>query len=293
MLTRKSFIYVLYIFFLTCACFLLAMEGTEAATYNFFFNNTEQGANSTASSMLNVDGSQLPSSLLKTPAPDSESMPQPTQLNPMSTIHQSEETFDQDQMATRKRLMLLLGATYFGKEKKDEISVYRPMDRSMYFGLEYIVSSEFSVSAKATYQQGEAPIYRELLIDESNGGRFENTNVFGITNNQLQTPPWGGEVMSKFAIVGGNSNKNSLSALVGATYKAVAEYIDYGSGFRWNDKNYAIHGLKGSKFTYRLLPLIGFQGRFGFGKLAALEASAVRNLLIKQNEFNVGVAISI
>ncbi len=59
MLTRKSFIYVLYIFFLTCACFLLAMEGTEAATYNFYFNNTEQGANSTATPTVTVQDGKV------------------------------------------------------------------------------------------------------------------------------------------------------------------------------------------------------------------------------------------
>jgi hypothetical protein len=292
MLTRKSFIYVLYIFFLTCACFLLAMEGTEAATYNFYFNNTEQGANSTASPTLNVDGNQLPNTQLNSPTQESEPTP-PALLNPTSTLLQSEEKLAQSEIATRKKLMFLFGATYYQKEKEDEISVYRPMDRSMFFGLEHIVSTELSVSAKVTYQQGEAPIYREILVDKANGGRFENSNVFGVPKKQLQTPPWGGEVMSKFVLLGQNSNKSSLSALVGASYKAIAEYIDYGSGFRSNEKDYAIHGLKNGKFTYRLLPLIGIQGRLGLGKLASVEASAIRNLLIKQNEFNMGIAVSI
>lgn len=60
MLKMKSIFYFLYLFFLTLSCLLLAMERTEAATYNFYFNNTEQGPNSNASPSLTVrDGKKV------------------------------------------------------------------------------------------------------------------------------------------------------------------------------------------------------------------------------------------
>jgi hypothetical protein len=57
MTRKRSVFYALYLLMLVSVCFLLAMEGTEAATYNFYFNNTEQGANSSASpSVVVQDG---------------------------------------------------------------------------------------------------------------------------------------------------------------------------------------------------------------------------------------------
>lgn len=57
---KRSIYYALYLFLLTGICLILAMEGVEAATYNFYFNNTEQGANSNASPTLTVrDGKKV------------------------------------------------------------------------------------------------------------------------------------------------------------------------------------------------------------------------------------------
>lgn len=59
MIKRRNIFAFAYILLLTIACMLLAMEGTEAATYNFFFNNTEQGPNSTATPSVTVQDGKL------------------------------------------------------------------------------------------------------------------------------------------------------------------------------------------------------------------------------------------
>ena len=50
----SSILYILCIFTMLLAGMVLFLEESEAGTYNFYFNNTEQGANSTASPSLTV-----------------------------------------------------------------------------------------------------------------------------------------------------------------------------------------------------------------------------------------------
>lgn len=52
--SMSSILYILCIFTLLLAGMVLFLEDSEAATYNFYFNNTEQGANSTATPNLIV-----------------------------------------------------------------------------------------------------------------------------------------------------------------------------------------------------------------------------------------------
>ena len=101
MLKRKSIMYFLYVFLMGAACFLLAIEGAEAATYNFYFNNTEQGNNSTASPSVTIkDGEKMKTMGIPetqpaatSPEPTSPTMPpaQPPTVIPSAPASVAEE----------------------------------------------------------------------------------------------------------------------------------------------------------------------------------------------------------
>jgi hypothetical protein len=58
-LYKRPLFYALYLFLLVAACFLSFVEGAEAATYNFYFNNTEQGPNSTAAPNVTIQDGKM------------------------------------------------------------------------------------------------------------------------------------------------------------------------------------------------------------------------------------------
>lgn len=113
---------------------LMAMQSARAGTYNFYFNNTEQGDNSSATpSVVVKDGMGASASPVASPSPVISPEPSPV---PSPTVNSSESVATMDDSTFSKRLRLIGGIEAFSETYSSTHRVPNP-DRDSFWNPTY------------------------------------------------------------------------------------------------------------------------------------------------------------
>ena len=131
----------------------------NAATYNIYFNNTEQGPNSTATPSMTVTGAGAPPIAQPSPAVTASAQPETAAPMPAPVLQNASVQTSEAPRAESKESRWTITAMYSGAS-----SIGKPEDMSYYYGGEYSPYEDNRRNLKMFSIAGAYRLHRTLSV---------------------------------------------------------------------------------------------------------------------------------